>query len=268
MSHFFSTNLKLLRKRRNLTQDDVAQAISLKRPTYSGYENGVAQPEFSILMQISRFYNIAVDTLLGVDLAALSEYQLSELERGFDIFIRGSNLRVLASTVNNRNEDNIELVPEKAKAGYATGFADPEYISELPRFTLPFLSNKRKYRTFQLNGDSMLPIPHGAWVTGEFVQDWETIINGQGYIVFTIDDGIVFKIAEKLHELPGTLRLHSLNPLYDPFDVHVSAIREIWKFVHFISHELPEPVPPTEELYRTMTALKKDVNAIRKKLLN
>lgn len=257
MDSFFAQNLKLLRKRRNLTQDDVAQAIGLKRPTYSGYENGIAEPDYSTLMQISRFYNLAIDTILRIDLASLSEYQLSELDRGFDVFVRGSNLRVLASTVNTRNEDNIELVPEKAKAGYATGFADPEYISELPRFQLPFLSAKKKYRTFQLNGDSMLPIPHGAWVTGEFVQDWDNIINGQGYIIFTIDDGIVFKIAEKLPDAPGTLRLHSLNPLYDPFDVHVSAIREIWKFVHFISHELPEPVPPTEELYRTITSLKK-----------
>src|SRR4030065_178917 len=50
--------------------------------------------------------------------------------------------------------------------GYATGFADPEYISELPVFQLPFLSKQKKYRTFQLTGDSMLPITPKSWVTG------------------------------------------------------------------------------------------------------
>jgi hypothetical protein len=63
----------------------------------------------------------------------------------------------------------------------------------LPGFQLPFLSKQKKYRTFQLSGDSMLPIPDGSWVTGEYLQDWNDIISGNAYIVFTIDDGIVFK---------------------------------------------------------------------------
>ena len=63
-------------------------------------------------------------------------------------------------------------------------------------FRLPFLSDKRKYSTFQLKGDSMLPIPDGSWVTGEFLQDWMNIKNGNAYVVFTLNDGIVFKIVE------------------------------------------------------------------------
>src|SRR5690606_30979450 len=126
----------------------------------------------------------------------LSESQLGELERGYDAYVKGSNLRVLATTVNNGNRENIELVAEKAKAGYTTGYADPEYISELPVFSLPFLSDKRKYRTCQLKGDSMLPIPDGSWVTGEFLQYWTGIMSGKAYIVFTLNDGIVFKILE------------------------------------------------------------------------
>ncbi len=98
--------------------------------------------------------------------------------------------------VNDNCFTAIELVPEKAKAGYATGYADPEYIGELPVFTLPFLSEKKKYRTFQLKGDSMLPIPDGSWVTGEYLQDWMGIISGKAYVVFTLDDGIVFKVVE------------------------------------------------------------------------
>jgi hypothetical protein len=42
----------------------------------------------------------------------------------------------------------------------------------------------------------MLPIPDGSWVTGEFVQDWHDIISGKAYVVFTINDGIVFKVVE------------------------------------------------------------------------
>ena len=193
---YFTSNIKFLRKRRGRTQDDVAAALNLKRSTLSGYENGVAQPGIDILVSFSGYFNMSIDTLLKIDMTRLSESQLGELERGYDAYVKGSNLRVLTTTVNSGNRENIELVAEKAKAGYTTGYADPEYIGELPVFTLPFLSDKRKYRTFQLKGDSMLPIPDGSWVTGEFLQDWMNIKSGNAYIVFTLNDGIVFKIIE------------------------------------------------------------------------
>lgn len=267
MKTYFSNNIKILRKRRRLTQDEVAEQLGMKRPTLSGYENEVSQPTISALITFSKFYNIAIDTLLNIELAKLSELQIRQLEHGEDVFIKGGRLRVLATTINEDNDENIELVNEKAKAGYATGFADPEFISQLPRFQLPFLSKQKKYRTFQLSGDSMLPIPEKSWVTGEYVQDWNHIISGQAYIIFTLDDGIVFKVAENLLKEDGILRLFSLNPLYEPFNVPASEIKEVWKFVHFISNELPEPALPQDELLKTVANLKNDMDRLKMRLL-
>ena len=195
--NIFGQNIKLLRKRRGRTQDDVAVALDMKRPTVSGYENGVAEPGIEALLMFSTYYKIAVDTLLRVNLPKLGESELSQLERGYDVFISGNKLRVLTTTVNSENNENIELVNHKASAGYRTGFADPEYIRVLPTFQLPFLSSERKYRTFQINGDSMLPIPDGSWVTGEFVQNWHLLRDGQAYIILTMEDGIMFKIVRQ-----------------------------------------------------------------------
>jgi len=263
---YFASNIKFLRKRRGRTQDDVAVALNLKRSTLSGYENGVAQPGIEILVSFSRYFNMSIDTLLKIDISKLSESQLGELERGYDAYIKGSNLRVLTTTINSENLENIELVPEKAKAGYTTGYADPEYIGELPRFRLPFLSDKRKYRTFQLKGDSMLPIPDGSWVTGEFVQDWGQIINGKAYVVFTINDGIVFKVVENNLKTEGKLVLYSLNPVYEPYEVHINGVKEIWKFVNYISSELPEPVLPEKQLIQAVAAMKNDLERIKAKI--
>jgi transcriptional regulator with XRE-family HTH domain len=262
----FAPNIKFLRKRRGRTQDDVAVALNLKRSTLSGYENGVAQPGIEVLVSFSRYFNMSIDTMLKIDMSKLSESQLGELERGYDAYVKGSNLRVLTTTVNDDNQENIELVPEKAKAGYTTGYADPEYIGELPRFRLPFLSDKRKYRTFQLKGDSMLPIPDGSWVTGEFVQDWRDIKNGKAYVVFTINDGIVFKIVENNLESDGRLVLYSLNPVYEPYEVHINEVKEIWKFVNYISNELPEPVLPEKQLIQAVAAMKNDLERIKAKI--
>jgi transcriptional regulator with XRE-family HTH domain len=263
---YFTSNIKFLRKRRGRTQDDVAVALNLKRSTLSGYENDVAQPGIEILVAFSRYYNMSIDTMLKIDLTHLSESQLGELERGYDAYIKGSNLRVLATTVNSDNLENIELVPEKAKAGYTTGYADPEYIGELPRFRLPFLSEKRKYRTFQLKGDSMLPIPDGSWVTGEFVQDWREIISGKAYVVFTINDGIVFKVVENNLKTEGKLVLYSLNPIYEPYEVHINEVKEIWKFINYISSELPDPVLPEKQLIQAVATMKNDLERIKAKI--
>ena len=263
---YFTSNIKFLRKRRGRTQDDIAAALNLKRSTLSGYENGVAQPGIDILVSFSGYFNMSIDTLLKIDMTTLSESQLGELERGYDAYIKGSNLRVLTTTVNSGNRENIELVAEKAKAGYTTGYADPEYIGELPVFTLPFLSDKRKYRTFQLKGDSMLPIPDGSWVTGEFLQDWMNIVSGKAYIVFTLNDGIVFKILENNIRQDGKLVLFSLNPLYEPYEVHVNEVKEIWKFVNYISSELPEPVLPEKQIFQSIAQMKNDLYRIKAKL--
>jgi transcriptional regulator with XRE-family HTH domain len=266
MKTYFSSNVKFLRKRKGFTQDEVASHLGMKRPTLSGYENEISQPTITALLTFSKFYNIAIDTLLNIELEKLSELQLRQLEHGEDVFIKGGRLRVLATTINSDNNENIELVNEKAKAGYATGFADPEFISQLPRFQLPFLSKQKKYRTFQLSGDSMLPIPDGSWVTGEYLQDWHEIISGNAYIVFTIDDGIVFKVVENMIQKEGILRLYSLNPLYEPYDVSVAEIKEVWKFIHFISKELPEPMLPQTELLKTVASLKNDMNRVKSKI--
>ena len=263
---YFTSNIKFLRKRRGRTQDDVAAVLNLKRSTLSGYENGVAQPGIDILVSFSGYFNMSIDTLLKIDMTSLSESQLGELERGYDAYIKGSNLRVLTTTVDPGNRENIELVAEKAKAGYTTGYADPEYIGELPVFTLPFLSDKRKYRTFQLKGDSMLPIPDGSWVTGEFLQDWMNIVSGKAYIVFTLNDGIVFKILENNIQQDGKLVLFSLNPLYEPYEVHINEVKEIWKFVNYISSELPEPVLPEKQIFQSIAQMKNDLYRIKAKL--
>lgn len=264
---FFHSNIKFFRKRLGRTQDDVAVALGMKRSTLSGYENAIAQPGIEALVSFSNYFRIAIDTLVKVDLTKLPESQLRQLEKGYDVFIKGSSLRILATTVGQDNLENIELVTEKAKAGYKSGFADPEYISILPTFRLPFLSRQKKYRTFQISGDSMLPIPEGAWVTGVFVQDWNSLRNRDACIILTSEEGIVFKVVENKIRNEGKLILHSLNPAYEPYEIAVTDIREIWQFVNYISPEIPENTANTTyQLAQTMKKLSNEVKAIQTRL--
>ncbi len=262
----FSKNIKLLRKRKNRTQDEAAFALNMIRSTLSGYENEVAKPSVEVLTAFSDYFNVAIDTLIKVDLSTLPESQISQLERGYDVYFKGNKIRILASTIGPDNEENIELVPEKAKAGYTSGFSDPEYIKVLPTFRLPFLSKEKKYRSFQINGDSMLPIPDGSYITGEYVQNWHSIKTGKPYIILTVDDGIVFKLVENRIANEGKLRLISLNTLYEAYEIPATQVREVWSFVNYISGEMPEANQPKDELAISIEQLRKEVRAIQTKL--
>ncbi|PKP47390.1 MAG: DNA-binding protein, partial [Bacteroidetes bacterium HGW-Bacteroidetes-11] len=112
--NIFASNIKLLRKRRGRTQDETAFILGMKRSTLSGYENEVAQPGIDALLTFSRYFGISVDTMLKVDLSKLSQSELSQLERGYDVFITGSKIRILTTTVDNDNNENIEVVNQKA----------------------------------------------------------------------------------------------------------------------------------------------------------
>jgi transcriptional regulator with XRE-family HTH domain len=245
MKNFFGSNLKVLRERKKRSQQELADFMGIKRSILNNYENDISNPSIENLLLISEYVNININTLLTVDFRKLSNSQLSELERGQDIYFKGSRLRVLATTVNDKNEDNVELVSVKAKAGYANGYGDPEYIAKLPSYNFPFLPKDQKHRAFQISGDSMLPIRDRSWIACHYIDDWFTIKNGQGYVIITKDDGIVFKRVYNRIKDNGTLLLVSLNPIYQPYEVKITDVLEVWKFALKFSDQMIEEIAGT-----------------------
>lgn len=263
----FNTNIKILRNRKNRTQDIVASELGMSRSTLNSYENGsIKNPTLDALMAFSKYFRISIDTLVKVDMAKLSGFQLSELEKGHDVYVTGSRLRVLATTVDSHNRENIEVVPIKAKAGYRNGFADPEFIKKLPTFQLPILFNDRKYRMFQLSGDSMNPIPDRSYVIGEYLENWYDIKDGQAYIVLTQEDGIVFKVAFNNLRKKKSLLLKSLNPAYEPYEVPVNEVKEVWKFCNYMSSELPDDSISKDELMEKMQRIEQEMKGLKSAL--
>lgn len=232
---YFAENLKFLRKRRKKSQVDLASELGLTRTTLSGYEKNV-QPPFRTLIKISEYFNISLDALIKYKIENLSEFQLSQIEKGFDVDITGSKLRLLTISVDKQGKENIEMVPVKAQAGYTNSYGDLDFIAGLPKFKLPFLPENKTYRSFQIKGDSMLPVPEGSWVTCSFIENWELIKDGSACIVVTKDEGIVFKLVyKKLNH--AKFLLVSSNRAYSPYEIHVNQVAEIWKFETYNSFE-------------------------------
>ncbi len=233
---YFAENLKFLRMRRRKSQIDLAAELEITRTTLSGYERDV-QPPFRVLVRISEYFNVSLDALIKYKLDVLSEFQLSQIEKGFDVDVTGSKLRLLTITVDKKGRENIEMVPVKAHAGYTGSYGDLEFMASLPKFRLPFLPENKTYRCFQVKGDSMLPVTENSWVTCSYVDNWENMKDGKAYVVVTKSEGIVFKlIYNKLYK--SELQLVSTNRNYAPYDIHISQVIEIWQFETLNSFEI------------------------------
>ncbi|MGC6433497.1 MAG: XRE family transcriptional regulator [Crocinitomicaceae bacterium] len=260
---FVGNNLKILRKKLKKSQEEVAIDINFSRSTYSGYENGVAQPSLENLILLSDYYRVAIDDLVRKDFKSLEDHEFDRLILGANIDSKGTKLRVLTSLVNSENEELIEMIPMKASAGYTSGYADPDYLKVLPTFNLPFLSKEKKYRSFPIKGDSMPPVVEGSYVVAEFIQNWMSIRNGTPCIIVTKDDGIVFKIVHNLLDSNQSFQLCSTNTFYEPYLVHISQIIEIWKFVNYISPELPDVKIDDTGVSKSIQDLQKEVHELK-----
>lgn len=222
-------NIRHLRKQLGLTQDQFAQRLEIKRSLVGAYEEGRAEPRLELLQKMAVMADLSVDLLIGRDITKLKEYEKKSLR----------SKEVLVVTVDDNQRDNIELVPQRAAAGYLNGYADPEYIKELPRFKLPMLS-QGTYRAFEISGDSMLPILPGTIVIGEWVENFRNLKNGKPYVLVTERDGIVYKRVFNYLQDSGKLFLVSDNRQYAPYQIDGGEIMEAWAAKAFISLTFPD----------------------------
>lgn len=263
---FWAGNIKFLRQRLSLNQEELAAALSISRSKLNAHENGqTVNPPVEDLFRFSDYFKLTIDALLRSDLAKLKEQQLVELQSAGNDFISGKNLKVLATTVDSDNNENIEFVPQKARAGYLSGFADPEFISKLPVFHLPHLPKDRKFRMFPTTGDSMYPIPENCLVIGNFVEDWTSLKSDTPCIVITKEEGIVFKLVTNQIKKNRTLLLRSLNTVYEPYEVNVGNVLEVWQFVNYLSDSIPLTEMPLQEMSRSLHEIKAELKKLVEK---
>lgn len=60
----FGTNLKQLRKEKNLTQEELAECLGVSPQTVSKWENNLSMPDISALPVMADYFGISLDSLL------------------------------------------------------------------------------------------------------------------------------------------------------------------------------------------------------------
>ena len=67
MNILFGKNLKALRLKKGLTQEQLAELFSVSPQAVSRWENGSAYPDMTMLPGIAVYFDVSVDTLLGME---------------------------------------------------------------------------------------------------------------------------------------------------------------------------------------------------------
>lgn len=81
-----------LRKKRKLTQQDIADRLHMTRSTYAQYEIGRRVPDYETLEKLADFFEVSIDYLVGRDTTLME-----------------------TKKVNNDKEITIKLIEEQAK---------------------------------------------------------------------------------------------------------------------------------------------------------
>lgn len=232
-----SKNLKFLRTHHEFTQRELAEKLGLKQAAIGAYEEERATPPLSCLLDLAKIFRVNLDVLVNHDISKLpkGEWKAPQVSKGKEI---------LAITVDKDNRENVELVSQKASAGYVAGYQDPEFVKDLPKISLPVLSRNGTYRAFEIQGDSMLPVQSGSLIFGEYVDKIEAIKNGKPYVLVT-NEGIVFKRVFNFIDEDGKLLLVSDNRMYEPYTVHAEDVLEVWRAHGFFTTKFPDVDTPS-----------------------
>ena len=77
----FYEKLKILRKKRGLTQKEFAEMLGISQKSYSHWETGKNEPNYENLSMLACIFNVSIDYLLG-DYLEISKERYLKLQGG------------------------------------------------------------------------------------------------------------------------------------------------------------------------------------------
>ena len=246
---FAGQNLKYLRKLKGFTQEEFALKLQIKRSLLGAYEEERAEPRIDVLEIISDHFNISLDDLLRKDLSETKGDYLAK-----------RRIQKLGSESNL-----IHFVPMKAAAGYLAGYADEEFIDELNTFTLPMMGSGQ-FRAFEIIGESMLPTPSGSIIVGQKINGLDDVKQNVAYIVVSRSEGIVYKRLSKNSRTKNKVTLTSDNQSYQPYDMNIEEILELWQAQMVITKVTPQQRWDVGQLANLVSNLQDQVSSMKKRM--
>ena len=68
----FGENLKLIRKNKNMSQEELAEKVNVTRQSVSKWENGEAYPEMNNILELCKIFNCKINDLVHTDMSDIT----------------------------------------------------------------------------------------------------------------------------------------------------------------------------------------------------
>lgn len=224
---YFSKNLSFLRKNTGKTQNEVAFELGLKqRSRYSNYEQGVSEPDFTILFKIAEYYNIHITALLKEDLSETGILSSHKLDRDS---IKRDTMYINPDGILTNSK--IPLMPSKALASFNNEVAQISEHEIDHYFSLPILKEKTDF-IWQIEGDSMFPTyENNSYIACKSIDvsefKWE-----KQYLITVNHAPMVKRLIPSVNK--NMIVCRSDNDKYRDFEVNKKDITSIAKIVAMV----------------------------------
>lgn len=137
--NYISLNVKHLRVKNNLTQNDLAKLLNTNKANISTYENGKASPPIPVLEKYATYFGIKVGDIVDIDLTKENETapsMVSEPSVGYGVSVLQRKYELVNNELEIRREELIIL--QQAIQGDADALAalrkiDPKLATKLEK---------------------------------------------------------------------------------------------------------------------------------------
>jgi transcriptional regulator with XRE-family HTH domain len=202
----------ILRKKKNITQNDFANKLGLKRTTITNYETGTSSPDNERLVAIAKILGVSIDDLLTKDLSSFKTGIVSETSTLYE----------------TPKYEGIPLLPIGAFAGISSN-TDYSIMSNSieDRYVVPLFGKTEVDFMIQVKGNSMQPkYNSGDVVACKFIKELTFIQWNKTYVIDTKSQGTIIKRLKKPREKDMVTCL-SDNIEFDDFELPISEIRNV-----------------------------------------
>lgn len=218
-------DLKRFRKSNNMTQSEAAGYFNVTQGFISQIENGTRPMPLDFITKIESDANIVKPIL----------------DDSSNILQASSKVESNAVLIENPNFMMVSVVGQYAAAGYMSGYADPEYLEELPK--VPFFVDheaKGKYMGFDVRGDSMDDGSHNSIMEGDTLicrqikpELWHHKLHIQKwyFVIVHRTEGIIVKQIIDHNTETGDITIHSLNDFYPDRVLNLRDVAQLFNVV-------------------------------------
>ncbi len=253
-----SNNLEVFRTELGLKKREFAATIDVPEGNYGKMERGEITISPATILKFQKKYPSINPEWWAYKKGAKTAYGDINLLVG-----RGkrNNAKALGSLDQDDNSPIVEispgryrmkvkLVPEYAYASYPMGYADQEYIEDLPLHEIVVNQlHFGHYQAFEVSGDSMNDgsinsIPDGSIVTGREISQkyWKNKFHTHKFSNFVfvhMTEGITVKRIANQDLETGNITLNSLNPNKDEYPDFTWHMDEILQIFNVVKRDLP-----------------------------